>query len=1232
MKKIFTLVLSALMLGGVNASAQSEYTILEDLTSSKIQNASFTEGTPVTVTIRTYDKDMIGVEVGESDPTKELFGMQAVPGWTANYPSDNIRMKDGDRTDGANAKAAGLFEYDDESGADHPGLGGTYYAPYADTETTGYALGMVAVWGSDMKYTQDVTLPAGAYMMVVKLYNTSGGGTLSANYMGFITSDASYTSTKETYAEGEWLTDTIVFRLTAATEGQLSLGLKFGSGSGSAPHIFIDNVKLYSIDEQQLIQAEIDKAKEELKALIDEGEMYDADVTASKAVYDDPNATLAQVEAAIAAQKEINAGSVTDLSEYFFNNPHFDADEPVVGGICTYGKDMKTNGVSYYSMQPVSNWTANKPCDPAVTPDNAQNANQNDGPAAGVFAIGSGAWVGGNTFIVPTEMSDGSKDGKVLGFVTSWTATVQYKQACTLPAGQYKLSMSYYNAGGANEIEKNLIGFVATDGEEDVEFLAQLKKFPVGKWTSEEVSFELSEETTGYFTLGYTATNTGSGNMPHFFTDGISLTYVGTGFNPSLFALKSAIATGEKWIESEEVFSAALRSQMETAVADAQALYDKDNEDKEENKAAAAAIKELVPQIEASVTAYQDLATLQENLEADIEKYVEDTYPTLNTRLGELKDEVDEVLQEQTWSDTQIADAIAQRTTIIKEEVQKIFDAAVASGQALENNIDITALFEQMSYTYSTSAQQGSAVPDKEWAYGDASNFKTQYGTAEVWNQSPFKVSRTLKDMPAGTYTLISKGFYRNSDNAANLESHEDDLAFFFAGNNKTAMTNMAELANDQADQEGWAETTEGSGIYVPNSQKAGYNIFNDEAYDDKVTKSVSTVLTETGDLTFGVTTDKMNDNAWVLWYGFTLEYNAIDAEVLESDLQGLITEVHNYCEAQEENLNSYGVSLGADAESAATDALGGNVEQLDNARKDLLKAYEEVKAVVTEWAAYQAAVEPFNTVKDEYYDDASVEAQNAYDEVAAIVEEEAAQEYNSKELKELVEKMGAAATDLKLPNNYNQASDENGIDMTVVITNPSFETGDLTGWTRNEKATGDTKVAENSSDVYHMELAEGSYVFNTWNGSTPEGDFYVSQVLKGLPAGTYELQAILASDKGNKINLTANEAGMPIEIPEKAEGVELSEKNIGIDASIIFKLEAKGDVTIKASSSNWFKADNFRLTYYGTESAKEVTEIEEIPTVKVSATGYMYNLAGQRVNKNYKGIVLQKGKAFYNK
>jgi hypothetical protein len=174
MKKglLFSLLFSGMALG---ASAQ---TITADLT-SKLKNADFTQGSPVTSTVFTYDYNM--TDDGAGAGGTQLFGMQPVEGWTASSPSDNIKVMqsstDPAREDGANAKAAGLFAYEDDASETQGtiGLGGNYFAPYINDgiTTTTNAMGIVAVWGSNPTYYQEVTLEAGAYMIEVTLYNAA---------------------------------------------------------------------------------------------------------------------------------------------------------------------------------------------------------------------------------------------------------------------------------------------------------------------------------------------------------------------------------------------------------------------------------------------------------------------------------------------------------------------------------------------------------------------------------------------------------------------------------------------------------------------------------------------------------------------------------------------------------------------------------------------------------------------------------------------------------------------------------------------------------------------------------------------------------------------------------------------------------------------------------------------------------------------------------------------------
>jgi hypothetical protein len=77
---------------------------------------------------------------------------------------------------------------------------------------------------------------------------------------------------------------------------------------------------------------------------------------------------------------------------------------------------------------------------------------------------------------------------------------------------------------------------------------------------------------------------------------------------------------------------------------------------------------------------------------------------------------------------------------------------------------------------------------------------------------------------------------------------------------------------------------------------------------------------------------------------------------------------------------------------------------------------------------------------------------------------------------------------------------------------------------------------------------------------------------LYALPAGTYNLTALFASDQGNTITFSA--------YGNSEEFIMENSKSLGQDGRISFTLTEETDVVIKVSSPKWFKADNFRLTY----------------------------------------------------
>ncbi|MBQ0023690.1 MAG: hypothetical protein KBT29_10695, partial [Prevotellaceae bacterium] len=353
---------------------------------------------------------------------------------------------------------------------------------------------------------------------------------------------------------------------------------------------------------------------------IEDGKQLGADTKAAEAVYANENATLAEVLAAIENQKKINENSIVDLSEFFLTNPHFNLDAVIEDGICTYEYDMSKNNVTHFGMQPITGWESKDVSD-NVWSGSTTDTNPLNGRACGVFAIGSTAFMGGADFQAPMVMSDGSSEGRVLGFLTCWSKTTQYTQSVTIPAGKYTLTISYYNQAGTDNVAKNLMGFIADDG---TEYLSDVTSFKIGSWEQMKIMFTLDEATSGKFTVGYQAAHAGSAKMPHFYIDGISLNYVGElDFDPSLMALQAAVSSASKVLD--ENFYEDYKEDLRNAIEAGANLVSSQSSDKDANKAAADEINQALAVANENIAAYAKLQSFNENeLDAALAKYEDD--------------------------------------------------------------------------------------------------------------------------------------------------------------------------------------------------------------------------------------------------------------------------------------------------------------------------------------------------------------------------------------------------------------------------------------------------------------------------------------------------------------------------------------------------------------------------------------------------------------------------------
>ena len=153
--------------------------------------------------------------------------------------------------------------------------------------------------------------------------------------------------------------------------------------------------------------------------------------------------------------------------------------------------------------------------------------------------------------------------------------------------------------------------------------------------------------------------------------------------------------------------------------------------------------------------------------------------------------------------------------------------------------------------------------------------------------------------------------------------------------------------------------------------------------------------------------------------------------------------------------------------------------------------------------------------------------------------------------------------------------------DFTLAIKNPSFEYGDISGWTVT--ASSDTGARSTANATYAASGSDGEFLFNTWWKGSP-----LTQVVEDLPNGLYTLTASVASD-GATIYLIAN--------GQHNEGTETGgaypSKDVLQEANFTFVVE-NGTATIGVVGGAdgtagehkdyvedgywWYKADNFRL------------------------------------------------------
>ena len=520
------------------------------------------------------------------------------------------------------------------------------------------------------------------------------------------------------------------------------------------------------------------------------------------------------------------------------------------------------------------------------------------------------------------------------------------------------------------------------------------------------------------------------------------------------------------------------------------------------------------------------------------------------------------------------------------------------------------------------------------WHGGSSDNY-----CAEAYEQN-FDVYQTIEGVKPGLYEVSVQAFYRSGPNAdayaaylsdPEMKSEAKVYTEVYFNDFATPVRNLMEILfheNLAGNCTYLGLDKDSLEIYCLNGMASASEAFSMPADSLNFTMKVYGIVkpdgnSDTGSIRLGIRrlkTPPSNAFTWSLWDHFKLTYRAKNEEVLATAIENCLKRA---ADLATDNMGVNEAAALASAAAIARNVTGG--EAMFEALSNLITAVSNAEQSIT---AYEQLISLCDQL-DEAVLNADTQAPHfntsAYEHAIALQGQAStaldAKTESPAEVNALNEEIEETVAFLRLPTTEG-ASEQNPADMTVAIVNNSFETGDFTGWTFSATPTGDTRIANNSAQLYHVDNADGNYVFNIWNsGSMPEG-YWLQQTIKYLPAGQYRLTALLASDVQNEITLAANDEVQIFSMTH--------DKSIADTCSVVFGLPESTPLVIRVASDTWFKADNFRLEYLGAYSGSVNIQFADAEVKRVCVARWDTDGDGELSLREAEEVT-ELGEAFYN-
>lgn len=514
-------------------------------------------------------------------------------------------------------------------------------------------------------------------------------------------------------------------------------------------------------------------------------------------------------------------------------------------------------------------------------------------------------------------------------------------------------------------------------------------------------------------------------------------------------------------------------------------------------------------------------------------------------------------------------------------------------------------------------------------------------GNAERYH-AKFDMFQTIKNMPAGLFTLSCQAFERD-DNGAGIEA--ELYAILPDGTEKTVkLLNLRDdgseyqLFNGTQGTDNRPDLMNGT-LWVPDGMDGANIYFAEGFYKNFFDFRVD----ERGDITIGVRTASGGD--WVLFDDFKIVYKGDDASAYTSTLERLIDDAEKILTSASNGEKNY-TTKSIDDLDAETQTASNLLDNIDTATKDEVtteidklqaaidyanKSVELIEKLIDTGSYFQGILSSTTVVSS------NTELQDLLDAIDAKDGTYSSNEEVEGWIAEMPLKWFAFVLSQE---GLSSATEKAPVELTDLIFNPSFDLGNASYWTieplgannQYQSASYTNTVAPEGDPNYNISI---SGFAECWRDGAVLDDGMIYQTLAAaLPAGYYRLEcdghAVAQMGypdggiQGAYVTATNGTTYWQTAMGVKEGSAEAEPRHYAVE----FESNGTDLITVGlrtiSTNANWITGDNFQLFYLGTTAP---TAVERIDAATEKKATVIYNLAGQRVQKAVRGLYIINGK-----